>query len=281
MCKRKGKDVTEHQYYKKWKESSTAMKSDTIVEGFKLSVEMHNMKCWRQQHNPKIVEGNATWARVPLQKIEFINHLLRSYSSNLRDLARKQKNGNGRVPILLRKKIGENLLRLRVAVCTAISYRARMTCGNKVKLLEDDTRQGPDHVFGDHRGCSSYFFQGPKEVVKSIVPDLISSGLWEDILYATSFLYRHSPSLILNVTNNLAETYNSYVAKYVGGVLTGHKLHNVIHKGLTNSSPGDFTKKFSMSSEKRSETKRMRQSFSLFEEETRASRGAGPALWAE
>ncbi|CAH1112090.1 unnamed protein product [Psylliodes chrysocephalus] len=44
-----------------------------------------------------------------------------------------------------------------------------------------------------------------------------SSGLMEDIASAGNRLLQNTQSLILNMNNNAAETYNSVVAKFVGG----------------------------------------------------------------
>lgn len=234
---------------------------------------------------------------LPVQKIECVNYLLRNYCHRLRDIAKKNKNRNGQVPIILRKKMGDSLMRLRTAVTSAIAFRSQSM--DAIKDLEEDIRNGPYHVFGDHGRCASYFCKGPKQYEVNLVPDLISSGLWEDILYANSLLSRHSPSLIKNVTNNQAEAYNSYVAKYVGGkrvnlslrgtyttrcqiaaaaVNTGYKLHTVLHKGLTNVSPGVFTKKFAASFERQAASKRKRRLEFGLPDRRKQSRTEGPDI---
>lgn len=42
-------------------------------------------------------------------------------------------------------------------------------------------------------------------------------GLWQDILGARNLVAHHSDSLIYFVNNNCVESYNSVVAKYIGG----------------------------------------------------------------
>jgi hypothetical protein len=114
------------------------------------------------------------------------------------------------------------------------------------------------------------------------------SGLWTDILYARNFLAHHASSLIYNVNNNSVEGYNSIVAKFVGGkrihfshkgsyqarctaaVLsynTGPKCINILHKKICNISPGDFTKRFISTKQKKKICKMKRKL--LFEPRSR------------
>ncbi|KAG8236878.1 hypothetical protein J437_LFUL016434 [Ladona fulva] len=71
-----------------------------------------------------------------------------------------------------------------------------------------------------------------------------SCGLWEDITYINSLLACHSPSLIQNMTNNIAES-----------------LQNKIHSRLTNASPGEFMKKYPKSLEKKALKRNSQQDF--------------------
>ncbi|KAG8237305.1 hypothetical protein J437_LFUL017065, partial [Ladona fulva] len=274
--------------FKNWNSSSTAMEADIITEGFKASIEMHNLKYHRligdgdSSNMQRLPREMPYGADLPVQKVECMNHLLRTYISRLRDTARKPKNSQGAVPILLRKKVGDNLQRIRVAISAAVAYRRATTNSDKIKLLEEDIRKGTNHVFGDHEGCAEYFCKSPNEREENLFPQMRSCGLWVDIRYANSLLARHSPSLIQNVTNNVAESFNSLVAKYIGGkrinyCLRGsyqtrceiatisfnsrYRLQNKIHSGLTNASPGKFTKINSKSLEKKALKRKSRQDF--------------------
>jgi len=42
-------------------------------------------------------------------------------------------------------------------------------------------------------------------------------SVWNDLIAAVNLVAYHSNSLIHHVNNNCVETYNSVVAKYVGG----------------------------------------------------------------
>ncbi|KAG8234222.1 hypothetical protein J437_LFUL011685 [Ladona fulva] len=203
LLKRKNENEKEQHCFKKWNSSSTAVEADIMTEGFKArdgdSSIMQRLS--REMHG----------ADLPVQKVECMNHLLRKYIRRLRDTARKPENSQGAVPILLRKK------RLRVAASAAVAYRRATANSDKIKLLEEDIRKGTNLVFGDHKWCAEYFCKGPKEEEENLVPQMRSCGLWEDITYANSLLTSHSPSLIQNVTNNVAESFNSLVAKYIEG----------------------------------------------------------------
>jgi len=51
----------------------------------------------------------------------------------------------------------------------------------------------------------------------NLVPEMQKCGIWNDILAAMNLVAYHSESLIMYVNNNVVESYNSIVAKYVGG----------------------------------------------------------------
>lgn len=88
---------------------------------------------------------------------------------------------------------------------------------DNIRLLQEDIRNGPLHVFGDHNNCKSYFCSGTKPGEENIVDNLKAYGLWQEIMSANHYLSCFSDSLLQSVTNNLAETYNSIVCKFVAG----------------------------------------------------------------
>lgn len=267
--------LREHKCYKNWNGTSTSMESDIIVEGFKESISMHNIV-----YNKLIGDGDSSVSKklqlakpygpdVIIQKIECRNHILRNYINRLRDIAGRRKSSSGKiVPGDQRNLLRSNLQKLRCAVTKAIEYRKEMigSHNEKVNLLKYDIMNGPYHVFGNHENCATYFCN-KKDDTNNInhVPGMEKSGLWSDILSARNLLAHHTSSLIYNVNNNSVEGYNSVVAKYVGGkrinfsykgsyqarctaaVLSynaGPKSIGILHKKMTDISPGDFTKRF-------------------------------------
>ncbi|KAE9524511.1 hypothetical protein AGLY_015099 [Aphis glycines] len=145
----------------------------------------------------------------------------------------------------------------------------------KVELLKQDILNSPYHVFGNYSNCANYFCDGPKESEVNLVPQMENCGLFKDILGARNIVAHHAQSLIHNVNNNAVEGFNSVVAKYVGGKRVnfssrgsysarcntavtsynfGPKYISNLHKQITNTSPGLFTKQY----KKRVETSKLK-----------------------
>lgn len=89
-------------------------------------------------------------------------------------------------------------------------------------------------------------------------------GLWDDISSIRSALTYHTESLMLNLNNNAAESYNSILAKFVGGKRVnlclrgsyalrcnaavaaynvGANRLSLFHKQVAHKSPGLYTKR--------------------------------------
>lgn len=96
------------------------MESDIIVDGFCQSIKTHNLI-----YKNLIGDGDSSVIKklrinkphgndVEIQKIECCNHILRNYSTRIRDISTKRKSTSGNVvPGFIRTKIKESLLRLR------------------------------------------------------------------------------------------------------------------------------------------------------------------------
>lgn len=54
-----------------------------------------------------------------------------------------------------------------------------------------------------------------------------SCGLWQDISVAKNLVSFNSDSLINDQTNNYVESYNSLVAKFVGGKRVNYSLKDI------------------------------------------------------
>jgi len=83
--------------------------------------------------------------------------------------------------------------------------------------LKKDIINGPSHVFGDHTNCLSYFCKGRKDGQINLVPQMKSLGIWEELVSAKSLVLFHAENLLYKVINNAAESYNSILAKFIGG----------------------------------------------------------------
>ncbi|KAL5239311.1 hypothetical protein ACI65C_006721 [Semiaphis heraclei] len=139
-----------------------------------------------------------------------------------------------------------------------------LTHNQKVTFLKKDIDNGPYHVFGSHYNCNRYLCK-PKPDNINYVPEMENCGLWQDISAAKNLVSFNSDSLIYDLTNNYVESYNSIVAKFVGGKRINYSLRGSyntrcmtavsafnfgpeyirrLHKTPTKQRPGKFTKRF-------------------------------------
>lgn len=263
----KSSTPAKHTCYKNWDGNSSAMESDIIVEGFKNSIQLYGVK-----YNKVIGDGDSNvykcildanpYDDITVQKIECKNHLLRNMCNKLRELAKESKYKD----VYLRKKIGDKILRLRFGINCAIRFRKQEAhpFHEKIKSLRKYILNAPYHIFGQHDNCDSYYCKDEKVKEKNEVPLLLKSGLFYRLQEIVQTLADQSRSLIYDVSNNSAESFNSVIAKFIGGkrinfckkksyetrcnaaVLSYStpfpraKLHKVMYR----SSPGKYSKLF-------------------------------------
>ncbi|XP_069361994.1 uncharacterized protein [Maniola hyperantus] len=224
LAKNKNTVPKEHRCFKNWSKSSTAMEADGIVEGFKCSIDMHKIKyktligdgdsSVTSALNESLPYGHCT----SINKIECSNHLLRNYCSKLKNLTKKTENKFGLVPVRLRKTLDLNILRLRKAIKGAVDHTSKLpnvTKEQKLNNLKQDLLNSPCHVFGDHEKCKPYFCKGV--IGENFVPEMKKCGLWYDLFAALSLIVTNVESLLMAQTNNIAEQFNSIIAKFIGG----------------------------------------------------------------
>lgn len=226
FSERQGRIPPEHLCFKNWSASSTAMEADIIVEGFKRSKEMHGII-----YNKLVGDGDSSvtkrlrearpYGSLVVEKVECSNHLLRNYCNKLRELSKSSRCGSKLVPPYLRKKLEHNILRLRVAIKKAAEKRREedATLTEKIVQLSKDILNSPSHVFGQHEKCVEigYFCDGAKPEEENLVPKMMECGLYPEIMKYLHRIVQHCSSLLLNMTNNAAEQYNSIVCKFTGG----------------------------------------------------------------
>ncbi|KAI4468489.1 dystroglycan-related [Holotrichia oblita] len=115
-----------------------------------------------------------------------------------------------------------------------------------------------------------------------MIPEMKSSGLYQDIMVIVDRIARNAESLVLNMDNNAAECYNAVVTKFTGGKRINFtsrqsyqtrceaasiayntepgQIQAYIHKKITNSSPGTFSKKYIRSLSQRKIWRKSRKS---------------------
>lgn len=245
--------------------SSTSMEKAVIVEGFRNSVETHNLV-----YAKLIADGDSStfknilesrpYPNVTVEKIECSNHLMRNYNGKILSLIKDTS-----IPICQRKLLNpERVKRLRIAAKTAVRFRMAQSfsIAEKIKLLQKDFVNSPKHIFGDHSKCEGYYCGDEKKSEINLVPEV--KQLMQKLIAISSSLAFNSRSLLHNLNNNRAEQFNATVAKYVGGKRINYSLKNSyalrcyaavvafntgkpisqFYKTIFNSSPSKATKKF-------------------------------------
>ncbi|XP_070523169.1 uncharacterized protein [Cardiocondyla obscurior] len=231
MAERKGIDAKAHKCYKNFNRnaSSTRMESDAIAEGFNCSLEMHGLI-----YKTVIADGdssvfqtildNAPYEKqaVTVKKIECVNHLLRNLCKKLKTVSEmtQTKTNRQRGFVQTRNIVKINILNIRKEVQSLAELRRKESKPQhcKAKALQKDILNIPSHVFGEHRRCEALGRMcKSNKTEKNYVPYLKLFGLYEKIENAFIRLSGYSDSLLINCTNNPAESFNSIICKEISG----------------------------------------------------------------
>ncbi|KAG8189246.1 hypothetical protein JTE90_013774 [Oedothorax gibbosus] len=209
----------EHCCTKNWEGSSSAMESSIIAEGFLTSMQTYGVK-----YHQVIADGDSNvyktildanpYDTLTVEKIECKNHLLRNFCNKLKDLTLNAKLKH----ISLRREIGINILRVRSCIVKAIEFRSQedVAFSERVNNLRSDILNSIYHIFGDHRKCASYFCSKIASG-KCLMDEIEGTELLYSLMSILNSIAYHSKSLIINATNNIAEEFNSIIAKFLGG----------------------------------------------------------------
>jgi len=138
---------------------STKMESDILVEGFRVSEELHKVK-----YSKFIADGDSStykkllearpYANLTIEKIECRNHLLRNFVNKLKFLSTDTK-----MPLTNRKLLSKNILRFRSAITKAIEFRKKEEDQSTSHIrLKEDIDNSVNHIFGVHDSCCRYVF---------------------------------------------------------------------------------------------------------------------------
>lgn len=93
-----------------------------------------------------------------------------------------------------------------------------LTDEEKCLKLEQDCMNAPLHVFGVHDHCAEYFCKKTtKPEARDRLKILKDTGLYLEVMNLCQFYYANrAKSLLARYENNIAESYNSLIAKYLG-----------------------------------------------------------------
>ncbi|KAH8033142.1 hypothetical protein HPB51_007872 [Rhipicephalus microplus] len=221
---RTGKGKKDHVCYKNWNQSSGAMESDIIVEGFQRSVEMHGV-----EYRTFIGDGDSSVLHQILTKVEYgrfvkkrecANHVVKCYTTRLYGIAKETKGSSAflsgprikRLKNGARKAIKHYANILRDVQGTAQKQRAQKA--DLTRQLAGDLINGPKHVFGCHDSCKDYFCDGTKG---DNIYDGMPKVLQMKIVTAANIIAEKADRLVTDDTSNLAEAVMALVAKLSGG----------------------------------------------------------------
>lgn len=162
-----------HICFKNWTESSGAMEADIIVEGFKESQRMHNLKYLKF-----VADGDSSvYAKIKqnvpygdeVEKIECKNHAIKNYGSGLYKIKNDTKiNVVGRKFLTLR-----NIKQLQTTALKQLDINS----SGDVEKLKRDWANGPNHVFGNHINCSADYCNTVGDVANNKMPEIEATGI--------------------------------------------------------------------------------------------------------
>ncbi|KYN22252.1 hypothetical protein ALC57_05353 [Trachymyrmex cornetzi] len=233
MTERECLEVKRHKCYKNFDRnvSSARMESDAIAEGFTRSIAMHGVI-----FRTLIADGDSSVYQsiinsnpyreqmITVRKVECTNHLLRNLCKKLKIVAEatEPKLRRNCDFIKFRNVVKNNILKIRNEI-VQLSERRRKEEQPQHRLateLREDIINVPSHIFGEHKQCKE---RGrtceniAKTNNQNYVPHLKLYGLYPKIQNAIAYLSAYADSLLLNVSNNLAESFHSTVCAEIGG----------------------------------------------------------------
>ncbi|XP_050519213.1 uncharacterized protein LOC126893255 [Diabrotica virgifera virgifera] len=129
ICKKYSTDTPQHNCYKNWNGSSSAMEANIITEGFIKSIEMYGLI-----FNKMVADGDSSCYDailqkdpyknfdISVQKVECRNHLLRNYLRKIRGLTQQKDSG----PLQLRKEVKYEIINQQYEIINkSITYVTR------------------------------------------------------------------------------------------------------------------------------------------------------------
>ena len=153
---RNNKPIPTHHCYRNWSGSSCSMEADIILEGFRLSEEMHGLRyLWLIGDGDSsvyhsVVTGVPSYGRK-ITKVECANHVVKCYRNRLEALCNDKPDYRGKHGL-------SQAMMKRITHGAHCAIKMHSTTGD-VAALRHDLRNGPRHCFGFHDNCSSTFCQ--------------------------------------------------------------------------------------------------------------------------
>ncbi|XP_073966092.1 uncharacterized protein [Choristoneura fumiferana] len=223
-AEKRKEDAKQHECFKNFCGSSTAMEATILAEGFKQSLEMHGVIYARfvgdgdSNTHKKILETRP-YPSITVEKIGCRNHILRNFCNKLQQLKTDRK-----YVCSERKQLtNEKILRGRKYICDSINYHGSQN-QNKAKSIENlhqDITGSMMHAFGGHDKCNKNICS---EETKPDWKEISNFALWQQIHYISGTVASQARSLIENMDSNVVERFNGVIAKFVGGKRVNYAL---------------------------------------------------------
>uniref|UniRef100_A0A6P7H249 Uncharacterized protein LOC114345145 n=1 Tax=Diabrotica virgifera virgifera TaxID=50390 RepID=A0A6P7H249_DIAVI len=153
------------------------MEQDIIIEGFKSSIEMHNLT-----YRKFIADGDSSvFTKIKekvtygleVQKVECMNHVLKNYGKNLH----KIRNDTKLVPLAARKILSKEILDELVKT---VQFAIYANVQNS-EFLREDIRNTYNHVFGNHLCCKEYLCENVGDCSQGKTKDVATTRLQHHI----------------------------------------------------------------------------------------------------
>ncbi|KAJ8669215.1 hypothetical protein QAD02_000474 [Eretmocerus hayati] len=157
--------------------------------------------------------------RVQVEKIECKNHLLRNLCNKIKDASKSRITlARGNV-MAFRDVVFRGAFKVRKHITKLVKIKlSRERSKEQEHSLQTQILDAVNHCFGDHRNCERLDVPcNPKPKEKNWVPTLISTKIYYQIKSAVSNISCHVKRLLGNETNNPVESFNSIIAKLLGG----------------------------------------------------------------
>lgn len=230
IAQSKNTPVREHECNKDFSGPSSSMEPDILLEGFK-KCEEHGARFYKF-----IADGDSSTYKALrdlriyqnpdlfIEKLECVNHLYRNFRSKFNFISKVTK-FNAALRKYITPKRGNDIVKgIKMAAKHWNESDAELI--DKISNLEEDVMNAPAHYFGVHSGCKSYFCT--KETEQGDIDHLNlmkQDGIYYEIMnLIQTYFGGNAKSLLEGYTNNLAESFNNIVAKYLGGKRINYSL---------------------------------------------------------
>lgn len=190
-----------------------------IVDAFCTSEELHGVRYLKY-----VGDGDSSvMARIKqkcsygyrVQKVPCKNHLIRCYTNGLYSIALNCALKFPEARKMLRGKIDQLVKAAHCAIHAATQDEVTPH-RQKVKSLIENLRNGPKHVFGDHRGCGTWCDKKSLNNVANFVEYLKTANIWKEIEKKVDYMVVNAENLRSNKNTNMDEMFMAVNNKFQG-----------------------------------------------------------------